>query len=447
MPALLSLPLFRRCQASLSFVINPLIRFNSTSPQLVITPKTGLLDDQVHIVGKGLPPQTIVELRGDLRRKEDKIHFSSRNRYLTSCDGTIDTKQQEPVSGSYVGVHSGGPLWSMSAEPGCVSRLWPIDITKPLQYEFAISENTGKETLASTSATRSYLSEGVRRIEVREEGLVGTLFLPKITPAPAIITIFGGVNRGSVPEDRAALLASKGFVTLALAFFGVDHLPKMYFDLDLEYFEKALDWVLAREEVCGDNGAGLQGISQGGNVALAMSQLFGSKVAAVCVQGASCCGLCPGVMKYKDQVIQSAVWGWTEEVLKEMPIGTAVPIRIEGGAQELQSRPERQILFEKGSAPVLGLVGEEDEDLRELAKFSFQRAAQNGREDCQLVEFESTGHLIDLPNCPVCNSAKHPFLPPHVRCWYGGQIQPHALAQLQAWDLSVTFFTERLVKK
>ena len=114
------------------------------------------------------------------------------------------------------------------------------------------------------------------------------------------------------------------------------------------------------------------------------------------------------------QVIQSAVWGWTEEVrkrvlmqdlichctvhnqhklhhqlqktikkvLKEMPIGTAVPIRIEGGAQELQrlflqtnliqnfsevgiftilcffSRPERQILFEKGSAPVLGLVGE-----------------------------------------------------------------------------------------
>ena len=33
-------------------------------------------------------------------------------------------------------------------------------------------------------------------------------------------------------------------------------------------------------------------------------------------------------------------------------------------------------------------VGEEDEDLRELAKFSFQRAAQNGREDCQLVTMQ-----------------------------------------------------------
>jgi len=46
-------------------------------------------------------------------------------------------------------------------------------------------------------------------------------------------------------------LASKGFVTLALAFFGVDHLP-----------EAALDWLAARDEVCTENGVGLSGISQ-----------------------------------------------------------------------------------------------------------------------------------------------------------------------------------------
>jgi len=57
-------------------------------------------------------------------------------------------------------------------------------------------------------------------------------------------------------------LASKGFVTLALAFFGVDQLPKVYSDLDIEYFEAALDWVAARNEVCIENGVGLSGISQ-----------------------------------------------------------------------------------------------------------------------------------------------------------------------------------------
>ena len=78
---------------------------------------------------------------------------------------------------------------------------------------------------------------------------------------------------------------------------------------------------------------------------------------------------------------------------EEIPIGTAVPIRIDGGAEELERflgfhiffnlaknsdkhnvsvrlilnsmfekiivrHPERQILFEKGTAPVLGLVSE-----------------------------------------------------------------------------------------
>ena len=100
--------------------------------------------------GEGFPPRTLVELRADLRREKDKIHFSSTNRsnviiilsqksppstwnqhdnevshlcyqvflsqmkkilsswfsrFLTSQDGTIDTSQQEPVNGSYVGIH------------------------------------------------------------------------------------------------------------------------------------------------------------------------------------------------------------------------------------------------------------------------------------------------------------------------------------------------------
>ena len=36
----------------------------------------------------------------------------------------------------------------------------------------------------------------------------------------------------------------------------------MYSELDIEYFEGALDWVLARDEVCGGNGIGLSGMSQ-----------------------------------------------------------------------------------------------------------------------------------------------------------------------------------------
>merc|ERR1711971_326836 len=99
-------------------------------------------------------------------------------------------------------------------------------------------------------------------------------------------------------------------------------------DLDIEYFEAALDWVAARNDVCTENGVGLSGISQGGNIALAMAQFLGPKVGAVCVQGASYCGLCPGVITYKDQAT------------KDTPIGTEIHIRFDGGPEELQRPPE-----------------------------------------------------------------------------------------------------------
>ena len=39
------------------------------------------------------------------------------------------------------------------------------------------------------------------RVEVSEGPFRGVLFLPP-NPGPAVITIYGGVNKGKVPEDR-----------------------------------------------------------------------------------------------------------------------------------------------------------------------------------------------------------------------------------------------------
>ena len=42
---------------------------------------------------------------------------------------------------------------------------------------------------------------------------------------------------GGIMEIRAALLASHGFATLALAFFRLDDLPKTLEDIQFDYFE------------------------------------------------------------------------------------------------------------------------------------------------------------------------------------------------------------------
>ena len=64
---------------------------------------------------------------------------------------------------------------------------------------------------------------------------------------------------------RAALLASYGYVTLALAFYGVADLPSLYDSFDLNYFQLAVDWLLSQPQVTGDR-LGLYGSSTGGTV-------------------------------------------------------------------------------------------------------------------------------------------------------------------------------------
>lgn len=50
-------------------------------------------------------------------------------------------------------------------------------------------------------------------------------------------------------EYRASLLAGHGFATLALAYYNFEDLPKEIDNVDLDYFEEALCYMLQHSEV------------------------------------------------------------------------------------------------------------------------------------------------------------------------------------------------------
>jgi hypothetical protein len=54
-------------------------------------------------------------------------------------------------------------------------------------------------------------------------------------PFPAVVDMFG--TGGGVIEFRAALLASRGFVTFHLAYFDYEDLTSSVYDLDFAYFK------------------------------------------------------------------------------------------------------------------------------------------------------------------------------------------------------------------
>lgn len=57
-------------------------------------------------------------------------------------------------------------------------------------------------------------------------------------PFPGVIDLYG--TTGGLNESRASLLASRGFSTLALAYFNYKDLPKTLPEIGFDYFQARL---------------------------------------------------------------------------------------------------------------------------------------------------------------------------------------------------------------
>jgi len=130
----------------------------------------------------------------------------------------------------------------------------------------------GGETSASLSIERQTAAPGVERIEVRDHGLIGTYFRPAGAGSFPGVIVVGG-SGGGLSEPPAALMASRGLATLALAYFGIEPLPLDLMRIPLEYFERAIGWLRARSEVRSGT-VGFVGTSRGGELALLLGSSF-----------------------------------------------------------------------------------------------------------------------------------------------------------------------------
>ncbi|MEV0701785.1 acyl-CoA thioester hydrolase/BAAT C-terminal domain-containing protein [Saccharopolyspora sp. NPDC050389] len=116
-------------------------------------------------------------------------------------------------------------------------------------------------------------------VQVSQPDLVGVLCSPKSPgPHPAVLVVGG--SSGAVPELAARLLAEQGFAALAVAYFGVERLPRDLVEIPVEYFTGALRWLAGRPEADADRLAVL-GRSRGGELALLLAAAHPELVRAV----------------------------------------------------------------------------------------------------------------------------------------------------------------------
>ena len=70
-----------------------------------------------------------------------------------------------------------------------------------------------------------------------------------------------------------SLLAEQGYAALALAYFGLEHLPARLEEIPLEYFKSAIEWMRSQPSV-EPNRIGIVGTSKGGEAALLVSATY-----------------------------------------------------------------------------------------------------------------------------------------------------------------------------
>ncbi|NES84075.1 MAG: hypothetical protein F6K10_23180 [Moorea sp. SIO2B7] len=256
------------------------------APHIEITPRKPLVDECVSLRLLGFAPHTPVTIRA---KSFDGCggQYQSHATFYTNDQGILDLSAEEPISGSYEGVDAMGLVWSRVLSPAEANVADATRMKKPSPVLHSTTQEevlyftaeAGGKVVASTTLERLFTAPGVTRRDVRDGGLVGTFFTPaNPDPHPGCLVVGG--SGGGIPSNTAALLASHGYSTLALAYFSEAHLPKALVNIPLEYFAAALRWMQAQDKVDSEKIA-ILGRSRGGELALLLGATFPQITAVV----------------------------------------------------------------------------------------------------------------------------------------------------------------------
>ncbi|BET11269.1 acyl-CoA thioester hydrolase/BAAT C-terminal domain-containing protein [Pandoraea sputorum] len=244
---------------------------------LTATPADALIDVPRHLVVRGAPPGAQVTLTARTARAGGVV-WHAQATFVADADGTVDVSRDAPVSGSYQGVSAMGLVWSQVPEDGKSRDVFAQPVIAPL-VTTVVAQAVDGSLRSSVSFTQRLAAEGVTRRDVREDGLVGTLYLPPGEgPHPAVMILNG--SGGGINEPRAALYASHGYAAFALGYFKGPGLPDYISNTPLEYFKQGMDWLRRTVRPAHDFVA-LSGQSRGGELVLLLGATFPEAVSAV----------------------------------------------------------------------------------------------------------------------------------------------------------------------
>ena len=433
--------------------------------RLTVSPADDLLDVARRIEVSGAAPGALVTVRATTDRAGTA--WSARATYRADRSGTVRLDRDPPMTGDYGRVDGMALLTSQRPAPPPAppaatppGRPAATDVSRPLRTRLDAWDESDATQRATADLVQRWTGPGVRRREVREDGLVGTLFVPPGDgPHPTIVVLNG--SGGGINEQRGALYASRGVQALALGYFGAPGLPDHITRTPLEYFETALHHV--HRELAPRGGiVVVSGQSRGGELALLLGATYPGLVGAVVAY-------VPGAHVHGSQGAADPAQGWDSPTwtLDGEPLphlwqdnpgvtwqpwtGGPPPDRYRDvyvdGLRDRRFAAASRIPVERIAGPVACVSGMAD-GLWPSSMYARQvvetlRAAGHAHETL-LLDYPDAGHSIALPHLPVAQGpTRHPVS--GIELSAGGTPAGNAFADADSFA-QVCAFVERATR-
>uniref|UniRef100_A0A4W5QUT1 Acyl-CoA thioesterase 19 n=1 Tax=Hucho hucho TaxID=62062 RepID=A0A4W5QUT1_9TELE len=419
----------------------------AATPLLLLHPSRGLIDEKFSLMVQNLSQIQEITLHA-LIHSDDGDYWEAFGHYVSDATGLVNVANDSSLGGTYDGVKPMGLLWSMRPVPGSRIglRLRKKEVHTPMLVHISVYRGHMSQgfkeqvALASVVTERWYMSPGVRRVDITEGGITGTLFLPPGPgPFPGVLDMWGG--GGGLVEYRAALLASHGFAVMAISYFFPDH--KKNTTIGYPYFENAFRLLQDHCLVATDRIA-LLGISFGVTVVLSITA-YSETVkprCCVCISGTHTgqIGATQSIADTSNRIENQYKKACRDEknrlIWRDvfLPIPEDIDLKVEMG---------------RITCPLLLVVGQDDQNNATVEAADDMKKMMERAGNSHLLttlSYPGAGHLIEPPYSPHCKVSS--FLMPESRervlMLWGGLTKPHTVAQEDSWEKILGFLREHL---